>query len=260
MTTPPQTDVLGQLATLAMLRDQYDITLDYETILERDYRRFLGPGHVVVDVGAHQGRHTSVFASLVGEKGKVLAFEAAPAMFGILSRLGLGAQVQLHNVALSDRSGESEFFFAEGTPGESGLRQIAYTDPGLARPTRIQVRLAKLDGYTADLRRLDYIKIDVEGAEIECIKGAAETIVRLRPVVSVEYGFRGYSTYGHKKETLFELAQQLGYAVADLFGNVIDSLELWQRACDNVYWDYFLVPAERATAWVELIRKAGAAA
>jgi FkbM family methyltransferase len=238
--------VLEQLALLARLRDRYGITLDYESILEADYRRFLGPGGVVADVGAHLGRHTRALASIVGREGLVLAFEPLPAEFAALQQLAAELpQVRPRRLALADGAGRREFVHAAGTPSESGLRQRAFNAPGEARPTTIVVEVSTLDRCCASLPRLDYVKMDIEGGEIDCLAGARETLARLRPIVSVEYGAAGYSAYGHERGTLFSLAASLGYSVVDLLGNPIDSLELWERACDNVYWDYLLVPRER---------------
>jgi FkbM family methyltransferase len=247
-------DVMGQLSFLAVLRDRYGITLDYESILERDYRRFLKTGDVVADVGAHRGRHMTVFASLVGKDGMVLAFEPLPAEFAELQRLAEGLpQVSLHNVALTNHSGESEFVFATGTPSESGLRERVFNAPELALPTRIRVRVGRLDDYARELTHLEFVKLDIEGAEIDCLKGGLDTLTRLRPVVSVEYGASSYAAYGHERATLFDLASQLGYSIVDLFGNVIDSLPLWERVCDRVYWDYLLVPSERRDECVRAV-------
>jgi FkbM family methyltransferase len=252
-------DIFGQLAFLATLRDRYGITLDYESILERDYRRILGPGGVAVDVGAHCGRHTTVLASIVGETGKVLAFEPLPGEFSELQRLcGSSPQVSLHNVALADYKGESDFVFATGTPSESGLRARVFNAPDQARPRRIRVRVERLDDYTRDLPRLDFLKVDIEGGEIECLDGALDTLARLRPVVAVEYGAAGYAAYGHERATLFQTASRLDYVMLDLFGNVIESLAVWERVCDKVYWDYLLAPRERRDAVVRAITEAAA--
>ncbi len=59
---------------------------DYERILRQGYSRFLAPGDVVVDVGAHTGLHLVAFADLVGPTGKVHAFEPIPFLMKDLAR------------------------------------------------------------------------------------------------------------------------------------------------------------------------------
>ena len=132
-------------------------------------------------------------------------------------------------------------------PGESGLRQRK--SDVLVSFESVRVTVDTLDRQTADLEQLSYIKVDIEGGEVDCLRGGRETIMRLRPFISVEYGAPGYSVYGHTALTLFTLAQELNFLISDLFGNLIETESDWLNICDLSYWDYFLVPAERIDDW-----------
>ena len=235
--------------TISKLRDDAGVHPDWEQVLEAQYRRFLRPGDTVFDIGAHRGRHLRVFAELVGASGRLEAFEPLPFAFRELGKLRLQAPVTLHNMALADFDGTSEFTFATGTPEESGLVQRIFNNPGKARPEKIQVRVQTLDTHTARLDRLDYVKIDTEGGEIGIIRGGRETLTRLRPVLSVEYGGTAYGVYGHTKATLFDLATSLGYVLCDILGSPITTAETWEAVCDHAAWDYWLVPSERLDEW-----------
>lgn len=234
---------------LATFHTRYGIIPDYEKILEYDYRRLITPGDTVVDVGAHTGTHTVVFCELVGPDGTVLAFEPLPPMFAALEARKLGAQACLVNAALSDKAGRANFVYARGTPWDSGLRQRVFNDPEHADPITIEVEVFRLDDFLPDLRALKYIKIDTEGGEIGCLRGAVETLRRFRPYVSVEYGVSGYGAYGHTKQTLFEFAASLDYVMGDLFGAVCNDADSWERICDRSYWDWFMIPRERIGEW-----------
>lgn len=97
---------------------------DYEAILEKSYRRLIKKGDTVIDIGAHGGRHTAPFAELVGEKGRVVAFEPLPEKAAILrSRFSQLGQVSVREVALGDKSGQFEYNRVENAPEESGLKQ-----------------------------------------------------------------------------------------------------------------------------------------
>jgi FkbM family methyltransferase len=230
---------------LARLQGEFNVPIDYERLLETQYSRLLEPDNVVFDVGAHEGRHTTVFARLCPQ-GRVEAFEPIPALAAQLQKLGL-ANVRLHQLALSTQKGQASFTWARGTPGESGLRQRMFNYPHAADPVEIKVEVDTLDSVAADAARLDYIKLDIEGGEIDCMKGGEKTIRRHRPVISVEYGFPSYSAYNYTKFTLWDLAQDWGYALTDIFGNHVATREDWDAAVDVSYWDYFMVPAERLT-------------
>ncbi|KTS11875.1 FkbM family methyltransferase [Methylobacterium radiotolerans] len=221
---------------------------DYERILRQGYSRFLAPGDVVVDVGAHTGLHLVAFADLVGPTGKVHAFEPIPFLMKDLARrFGRRPEVELHDVALSDTAGRTAFTVAS-VPGESGLRARYFSSPAITSKT-ITVRTARLDTVLGHLPAVAYIKMDIEGGELNALSGAAQLLRRCRPIVSVEYGWAGYSAYGHAQDSLYQFAESHGYICADITGNLIDDASTWLAVSDCVTWDFFLVPQERRPDW-----------
>lgn len=234
------------------------IRFEYEKLLEHTYRQFLRPGDSVIDIGAHAGRHLRPLLDIIGDRGRALAFEPLPFAFKRLSQELPRRNLELFNMALSDKVGEFEFTHAEGTPEESGLLQRTYNDPAAARPKKIKVLVDKLDRFTKGLGSLEYIKIDIEGAEVDCLRGATETLSRFRPIVSVEYGSLAFKAYGHRAETLYDLATSSGYVLFDIFINRLESREEWVSAVDFLCWDFFMVPEEKADSFVELTTGAAA--
>jgi FkbM family methyltransferase len=226
---------------------------DYEKLLEIAYHRFLWkiPSHdlVIIDVGAHEGRHVEHFARFAASTGRVIAFEPLPDFARGLRARFRQPNVEVREFALGEHPGVTNFQHNRGIPGESGLRQRKSHVPVSFEPVRVTVDT--LDRQSADLQRLSYIKLDIEGGEIDCLRGGRETIMRLRPFISVEYGAPGYTVYGHTSLTLFNTASGLDYLISDLFGNVIETEAEWLSICDLSYWDYFLVPAERIDDWKE---------
>lgn len=226
---------------------------DYEALLERAYRSLIRAGDTVIDVGAHTGRHTAVFRELVGGAGRVLAFEPLPDVAQALRDRGFDDRVQIFQCALSDFSGRSSFVHARGTPQESGLKERLYNHPALAAPTTIEVEVRRLDEFLPLIDQLSFLKLDIEGAELSCLRGAVELVRRFRPVISVEFGGSAYGAYGETPRALFDFAAAAGYRIGDLFGGICPDLESWLRVCDTAYWDYFLVPSERCAAWHRVI-------
>ena len=236
---------------LARLNRLAPVMPQYEAVLEAMYRRVITPGQTVYDIGCHAGRHARPFLDLVGDAGRVIGFEPIPMMAQHLR--GLAAErdnFTLYELALSNRSGRTSFVFAEGTPEESGLIERQFNHPDLARPTTIEVTVETLDTLAARdrLPDPDYVKIDVEGAEMDVLAGAVNTLRRARPVLSVEYGAPGYAPYGNSARDLWDFAQGHGFAVFDLFGYRLPDLASWLAECDRGLWDWFLVPDERAEA------------
>jgi FkbM family methyltransferase len=226
--------------------------IDYEHVLERQYTRLLRPGDTVVDIGAHAGRHLARFIDCVGPHGHVHAFEPLPSMHARLARTFRNPNVSLHEVALTDAAGRIEFVFADGAPEESGMRERVYNNPAAVTPRRIEVSAQTLDHYADTLQGLRFVKIDVEGAEMNVLRGAAAVLARYRPVVSVEYGRPAYGAYGHDTYTLFDFAEQHGFALYDIFAHRLDRGD-WAIACDSVYWDYFMVPLESEAAFASIV-------
>ena len=219
-------------------------SFDFEGMLERHYRRFLKRGDGVFDVGAHTGRHLACFIDCVGPDGRVVAFEPLPFAFAHLRRHFERPGVTLKNVALSESDGVIPFVFAEGSPEESGLRQRVYNLPEQAKPRAIEVATERLDRYVDAVENLKYVKIDVEGGEMNVLNGGVEVLARRRPLVSVEYGHPGYSVYGHSLYTLFDFAEHHGYVLYDIFANRLGRVE-WPHSCDAICWDFFMVPVEK---------------
>lgn len=240
-----QTIIRTKLDQVKDLLDRGFIYFDYEQILEFHYRHWVRPGDTVIDIGAHQGRHLGPLINCIGNAGTAIAFEPIPFAYRELSKKFTLPNVQLMNIALSNNSGTSDFTFAEGSPEESGLIQREFNSPKTANPTKIQVQVGMLDNYTNHLSSISFIKIDVEGGEINCLNGASTTITRFRPVISVEYGDLAYKAYGNTADTLFEFASENNYTIYDILLNRLENLEQWRAAVNYIYWDFILVPVEK---------------
>jgi len=157
----------------------------YERDLVTTLRHILQPGMVFVDVGAHIGYFTALAWVLVRPAGGVHAFEADPQCFQRLrenSRILDG--VVLHPTAVSDRVGAATFF-ASPDPAESGWGSL-FPD-GLRRATRL-VSTTTLDAWRQREApgRVDFVKLDVEGAEYRVLRGAEALIRADRPTLFLE--------------------------------------------------------------------------
>tara|TARA_R110002020_G_scaffold367683_1_gene579526 strand:+ start:14066 stop:15325 length:1260 start_codon:yes stop_codon:yes gene_type:complete len=131
----------------------------------------LRPGNVAIDVGASLGMHTIAMANAVGPGGHVDAFEAEPRLMPVLNRTtatnGMH-HVSLHACAIGSHDGEVSFNVAQ-TIGHSSLYDLG--SESLVRE-KITVAMKMLDTAIASDADVNLIKIDVEGAELDVIRGA----------------------------------------------------------------------------------------
>ncbi len=133
----------------------------------------------ILDIGANIGNHSLFFLSEL-TKSFVYAFEPLSQNFQILqeniSRNGFNDRVQIHNIGLSDENtnGSIESF----TPSNTGATKLRKDENG-------NYSLAKLDSISID-KKIDLIKIDVEGFEAFVLRGAKELIARDHPLIFVE--------------------------------------------------------------------------
>jgi FkbM family methyltransferase len=178
------------------------------------FRRTIRPGMTFLDIGAHVGQYTLIAASDVGPDGHVHSFEPNAKSF---RRLGANialngfTQVQAHPIALSDQPGQATLYVpTHDNMGEASLQACA---PGMQEAT---VRCATLDEWarTADLgprKRIDLMKIDVQGFEGKVIRGATEVLERDRPTIVCEFEERWLNGAGTSSVQLKHDLHALGY-------------------------------------------------
>jgi len=146
------------------------------------------PGMVVYDVGANVGFFTVIAARLSGPEGRIVAFEPLPENFErIRHNIALNnfQNIIVRSEALSDTDGQAQFqVSAEPTWGNL---VGAGKDIGQKTGT-IDVKVSRLDSLleTGDLPVPNLIKIDVEGAEAQVLRGAENTLRRARPFLLIE--------------------------------------------------------------------------
>lgn len=163
--------------------------------------RYLQPGMTALDIGAYYGLYSLIASSKVGSAGLVIAFEPSPNQRKRLRwnlTFNRSKNVRVEDVALSSSEGQSEFFSVlDGGGGFSGLRRPDVT----MKVQAIQVPTTTLDSYLKEHRgkTVDFVKIDVEGGELDVFKGATDLLSRPpRPVVLCELQDTRSEAWGHK--------------------------------------------------------------
>ena len=157
-----------------------------------------------VDVGCHQG---SILREMLrfAPQGTHFAFEPLPGMYGGLREVfGSLANLHLYDYALSDIAGTTSFQHVVSNPGYSGFRRRKYDRPH-EQVQEIVVKTNLLDSVVPEHTPIRFIKVDVEGAELQVFKGAVKTIRNSRPVIVFEHGLGAADYYGTHPEDIYDL-------------------------------------------------------
>lgn len=150
----------------------------YEPENQDALKRHLKPGQTFWDLGAHAGFFTLVAAGLVGPEGRCVAVEPDPVnVASVEKKLKLNGltRCKVFKQAVADKAGKASFYFAK--PGTT-LGHLGKAGEG---EKASQVEVTTLDRLMARCGRPDFIKMDVEGAEVRALKGAARLLKTARP-------------------------------------------------------------------------------
>lgn len=189
-------------------RENYEPELIY-------LERLLSPGSIFIDVGAHLGIYTLVASQLVGESGRVVAFEPSVQSFSRLRQnivLNGLTNVCAFPVAVSDRTGRAWLYHPE-VPDSNSLGK----DPAWGNEAE-EVVTQTLDHVVEEcaLTSVDVIKIDVEGAEELVLRGATKTLISMRPAIIFEVNPSFSTLLGLSAQGASNLLKSLGYEIFEL--------------------------------------------
>lgn len=208
---------------------------DRETLCIMD--RLLKPTSNCLDIGGHKG---DMLAEMVrrAPHGTHQAFEPIPESHARVAKRFPQEKfpnVTVHHVALSEEAGETTFQHVVSSPALSSLRKREVQQGEDVR--EIKVRTATLDSFVPDDLNIDFIKIDVEGAELQVLRGGLKTLRRCRPVVVFEHGLGGADFFGTKPDQVYDLLVfEAGLSIS-LMGRYLRGLPAFSR---NEFVDEFV--------------------
>ena len=160
-----------------------------------------------IDIGAHLGSVLSQMLQLAPQ-GHHMAFEPTPYKFSWLKQKF--PEVDVLDVALNDREGQATFYLNTKLSGFSGLNKHMAENYTLKE---LLVQCNCLDNLVPSDRRIDFIKLDVEGNELGVLRGAKNLLQRDRPKLLFECTKSGLSCSGYTSAQVFEFLTQLNYSI-----------------------------------------------
>lgn len=175
----------------------------YDALLEKILEKKLQRNSNCIDVGSHVGEILDLFLKYAPE-GKHIGFEPIPQLASNLKEKYEG-QVVIKDCGLSNECGQKEFTHVKNAEAFSGFKERDYQNRQVDLNT-ITVKTCTLDQTLSEenMKRIDLIKIDVEGAELEVLEGSEATIKAQKPLVIFEHGKGAADFYKTEPEQIFQ--------------------------------------------------------
>lgn len=173
------------------------------------FKKLVHPGMTILDIGVNKGYFTLLSAKLMKDKGRILSFEPHPEnCYWIKKSISANGykSIKLFQIALFNKNGEMKLFNAEKSGHYSLVRS-----KGLGS---INVPTKKLDDIITEhkIRKVDLIKIDVEGAEIQVLEGSFKLLAQQNPKLIIDIHIID-------RKKLFRMLEKFGFKIFDYSTN-----------------------------------------
>lgn len=219
----------------------------FENIESMFIERSLEPGMIALDIGAHHGYYTLLASKQVGPSGQVVAFEPSQRERQRLIhhvQINSCSNVRVEEMALSETEGRADLYVVDGK--ETGCNSLR--PPETRQSTdAIEVKVARLDDYMRqqNLRHVDFVKMDVEGAELSVLKGAVDFLERKpRPIIFCEVQDIRTRPWGYPAREIVNFLLERGFRwYVPAADGTVSPLPLDQAEYDG---NFVAVPDERA--------------
>ena len=183
---------------------------EFEPMETSIVKKMVKPGDYVIDIGANIGYYTLIMAKLVGETGKVFAFEPDPENVELLKKnveYNGYKNVVIFPYAVSDQEGAIKLYLSDTRHADNRIY-----DFGDGRKS-IDIKAVRVDDMIAD--RIDFIKMDIEGSEIGAIKGMKRILRDNNLSIISEFWPQGIKKFGYSAQEFLDILENLGYSFAD---------------------------------------------
>ena len=213
----PRRDALGRMIY---------IHGSWEDTVTRVLCKEVHPGMTVLDIGAHVGYYTLIMAKRVGMEGKVIAFEPNPVVRKIIEQnvdRNSYSHVVISPYALFSKEG---YGLLNGRDNLNSCLRPQPTKTDGSASIMVFDRLKKVMG----IDKVDFLKMDVEGAELDILFGMQELLEKYHPVMVIEVHVDGLIQFQHSESEVHEYIQSFGYTMEEIWSQTDTVTVLCKRA------------------------------
>lgn len=196
--------------------DSLDLSINgvYGELDTKIVREQIKEGDIVVDVGANIGYYTLIFAQLVGKSGKVIAFEPEPKNFEILKKniaINNYDNVIVEQKIVSEKCGSMKLYVSDSDIVGHRIQQMGNLE------NFVEVESVTLDDYMKKLNldeKVNFIKIDVEGAEPNVLEGSKKILEKNDHLkIFTEFNREVVKNYGTDPKKMIDLLYEKGFEI-----------------------------------------------
>lgn len=202
--------------TNTLVRGKY---FEPEIIFES--KKYIKNGDVVLDVGSNFGSMTLAFSNMVGENGIVYSIEAQKCVYDFLIKTieanSLDNVIPI-NKAIHKEDGLNVYFPNIDFSEYSAFKDAPYSGNAIIGNNGIPVKTITIDSLKLD--RVDFIKVDIQGADLFALQGAKETILKCKPTIIFEFEQPIQNEFGTSFNDYVEFVNSINYK----FINVISQI------------------------------------
>ncbi|GIV43296.1 MAG: hypothetical protein KatS3mg035_0419 [Bacteroidia bacterium] len=182
-------------------------------------KKIIKSGGICIDVGANQGEYTLWMAKLSSDSGKVISFEPLTKMYNqLIENIDLNPNLSQKIITikkgLSDHVSELPLYAVNASDNNSdneGMPSIFHSDTRNTFIENIALSTLDIELKKMNINKVNFIKIDVEGAELLVLKGAADTLNKSKPNLLIEFNEQTFNAAGYTSNDIFNFLEPFGY-------------------------------------------------